>query len=74
MGVFDKLKEPVILKESSKAQEHLELLQQLLETAPANIKKDIEQDIKIINAGIFGKNAISIIHSVFQTLFGEREQ
>lgn len=58
MGLFDKLKEPVFLKESSSVKERLEELNLFLATAPSDIKPKIEQDIKMLEAGIFGEDNI----------------
>ncbi len=59
MGLFDKIKEPVILKKESSANAQLEQLQQMLGVATdAKIKAALEQEIKLVNAGIFGENTI----------------
>ncbi len=59
MGIFDKLKEPVILKEDSSATEHQKQLEQLLEEVEnAKIKAQLEHDIAAVNAGIYGENII----------------
>jgi hypothetical protein len=59
MGLFDKIKEPVFLKESSSASTQLAELQELAETAPSYIRARIEQDMKILSAGIFGEENIA---------------
>lgn len=59
MGMFDKIKEPVILKKDSSASAQLEQLQQLLgETTDAKTKVALENEVKLVNAGIFGENTI----------------
>lgn len=59
MGLFDKIKEPVILKKDSSASTQLEQLQQLLsEVTDAKMKALLENEIKLVNAGIFGENTI----------------
>lgn len=58
MGLFDKIKEPVFVKENSSMEEQLAALNAMLETAPPEIVKKIEQDIKLINAGNYGENNI----------------
>ena len=58
MGLFDKLKEPVFLKKTSSAKEQLEELNSFLVDAPSDIKSKIEQDIKMLNAGIYGEDNI----------------
>ncbi len=59
MGIFDKYKEPVFLKESSNAAEEIELLQSLLEKAPEDIQKQIQQDIRCLQAGKAGEDRIA---------------
>jgi len=58
MGLFDKLKEPVFLKETSSAKAQLEELKSFLATAPSDIKPKIEQDIKMLESGIYGEDNI----------------
>ena len=59
MGLFDKVKEPVILKKESSANVQIEQLQQMLGVVTdAKVKAALEQEIKLVNAGIFGENAI----------------
>jgi len=81
MGLFDKIKEPVFLKESSSASTQLAELQELAETAPSYIRARIEQDMKILSAGIFGEENIAfelrnshmpmiILHDLYLT-YGE---
>ena len=58
MGLFDKIKEPVFLKETTSAEAHLAALQELVKTATGEIAAKIEQDIKNINAGLFGESNV----------------
>ena len=62
MGLFDKIKEPVFLKEGSSAKEQLQALQQLLclaeELGAGEIKKQIEQEMRNLLAGIAGEEQI----------------
>lgn len=58
MGLFDKLKEPIFLKETSYANLQIEELKAFLEIAPNDVKLKIEQDIKILNAGVYGEENI----------------
>ncbi len=59
MGLFDKIKEPVILKENSSAKVQLEELEQLLVTVTdPKVKALIENDIVSIKAGIIGEDKI----------------
>ena len=59
MGLFDKIKEPVILKEDSTATQQLAELEQLFanETDPKT-KTMLETDIVAVRAGIYGENII----------------
>ncbi len=58
MGLFDKLKGPVFIKESSDAEEQLEKLELLHGKAEGELKKLIEQDIKLLNYGIAGEKSL----------------
>ena len=58
LSIFDKIKEPIFLKEDSSAIETLEKLKILTETAPPELKNKIEQDIKYISIGLHGENNI----------------
>lgn len=46
MGLFDKLREPVVLKEDSSAKKQLEQLDFYSKLAPESVKEQIEQDKK----------------------------
>jgi hypothetical protein len=59
MGLFDKLKGPVFLKETSDAKEQLEQLKELYTTAPNEIKEQIEQDINMLSYGINGEDNVA---------------
>lgn len=58
MGLFDKLNQPIFIKEDSNAAEQLQLLQGLYDQTQGAIKKQIEQDIKYISYGIKGEEQI----------------
>lgn len=58
MGLFDKLREPVVLKEDSDAKKQLEQLNNYLAISPATIKTQIEQDIKLLQIGLYGEEAV----------------
>lgn len=59
MWLFDKIKEPVILKESSSAKEQLQTLEQLLVTTnDPKTKSIIETGISYIKSGILGEDQI----------------
>jgi len=57
MGLFDKMTQPVILKEDSGLDKQLEQLQSFLqEPISDEMREQVEQDIRYIKAGIFGEN------------------
>jgi len=59
MGLFDRIKEPVILKEDSSAKEQLNVLERLLtETKDPKIKYALESEITAVKAGISGEDTI----------------
>lgn len=58
MGLFDRIKEPVFLKEDSSAEAQLLALQGLAKTASSSLAEQLEQEIKFVEAGIFGENNI----------------
>ncbi len=59
MGLFDKIKEPVILNEGSSAKNQLRALEQILtKIEDKNIRSQIESDIAAVKAGIFGEDTI----------------
>lgn len=58
MGLFDKIKEPIFLKEDSEAQVQLKQLQALQAQAAGELKEQLDEEITRINAGIFGEQAI----------------
>ena len=58
MGLFSKFKEPIFIKEDSSAQEQLEALHALKASADESLAAKIEQDIRNVEAGIFGENTV----------------
>ncbi len=58
MGIFDKLREPIVLKEDSDAKKQLEQLNNYLTISPPAIKSQIEQDIKLLQIGLYGEEAV----------------
>lgn len=58
MGLFNTLKEPVVLKEDSSAKTQLKQLEFYSKIAPESIKEQIEQDKKMLYYGIKGEEAI----------------
>jgi transposase-like protein len=78
MGLFDKMKEPIFLKETGSSNEQLEGLKALLPDAPQEIQVQIERDIKLLSAGMYGEEQIAfelknshmpmfILHDLFLT-------
>ncbi len=58
MGLFDKIKEPVFLKDTTDAEEQINLMEEFAKTAPDDVKKKIDYDIRLIKAGIKGEENI----------------
>jgi len=58
MRLFDKIKEPIFLKEDSSAVSQLLALQELASTASGILAEKLEHEIKCVEAGIFGENTI----------------
>lgn len=60
MGLFDRLREPVFLKESSKAIEQIEKLKELEPKLNSEGKEKIKKEIKCIEYGIIGEKILSL--------------
>ncbi len=59
MGLFDKIKEPIILKEDSSARRQLDQLEQIaVAVNDPKLKAMLENDIAAVKAGIFGEETI----------------
>lgn len=58
MGLFDKKKEPILLKESDSIPRQIQELRGLLDTATPQMKQRIEQDIKLLEYGKMGEDCI----------------
>lgn len=58
MGLFDKLREPIVLKEDSCAKEQIAQLNSVLQTVPSAMSSQIEQDIRLLQYGIYGEDAL----------------
>ena len=58
MGIFDKVKGPVFLKEDSNAEKQLLALQELAGKASGKLADQIEQEIRNVEAGIIGEKNI----------------
>lgn len=59
MGIFDKMKEPVFLKESSDAIRQLEVLRELEPKLTPSGQEKLSQDIKNLEYGVQGENQIA---------------
>ncbi len=60
MGMFDKLKAPIFLKETSSGAQQLVALQSIVnEVIDAQHRKQLEQDIKMISYGLKGEEQIA---------------
>lgn len=58
MGLFDKLKNPVFIKDDSEAEKQLATLQELKKNAAGKILEQIEQEISKVEAGIIGEKQV----------------
>lgn len=58
MSLFDKLKEPVFLKDDSEAQRQLTALRELREKATGELAEKIDEEISRVNAGVFGEQTV----------------
>ena len=58
MGLFDRLKEPVFLKDSSNAEQELAQLKELQSAATGDTAEELDLRIRLVEAGIRGENAI----------------
>jgi hypothetical protein len=58
MGLFDKIKGPVFLKDDSEAERQLIALQELRKTAAGALAEELDQEIRQVDAGIYGENAV----------------
>lgn len=58
MGLFSTPKEPVFLKEDSSALKHIECLKELYNQVNDEGKTEIENEIKLLEAGLYGENQI----------------
>lgn len=58
MQLFNKLKEPIIFKESNTLNTQVQQLEEYLQSAPESIKQSVERDISLLKYGIQGENNI----------------
>lgn len=58
MGLFDKIKAPVFLKDNSELEEQLAALKELRTSASGEIAEKIDAEIRNVDAGIFGEKSI----------------
>lgn len=58
MGLFDKIREPVFLKDDSEAERQLAALQELREKAAGELSEKLDEEIGRVNAGISGEKAV----------------
>ena len=59
MNLFNKLKEPIFLKEQSDAEHYISKLKVLYDSAPDKLKRKIENEIKFATLGEFGEQSIA---------------
>ncbi len=53
------IKNPTFIKDTSSAKDQLANLEKLIQIAPANIAKKIEQDMKMLSYGIYGEENVA---------------
>ena len=58
MGLFDKIREPIVLKEGDSLKKQLEELEHLHGQAEGNLKEKINKDIFAVKAGMAGEEQI----------------
>ncbi|TEB12302.1 Nuclease-related domain protein [Pelotomaculum sp. FP] len=58
-GRLINIKEPTFIRDECDAQAQIEKMEELKKTAPPEISKQIEQDIKILSYGISGENNVA---------------
>ena len=58
MGLFDRLKEPVFLKDNSNAEQELVQLKELRSVASGDVAEELDLRIRLVEAGIRGEHSI----------------
>ncbi|MCR4679779.1 MAG: NERD domain-containing protein [Lachnospiraceae bacterium] len=58
MGLFDKLKNPVFIKDDSEAERQLAALQELKKNATGKLLEQLEQEISKVESGIVGEKQV----------------
>ena len=58
MGLFDKLKEPVLYKDSDVLENQIEILEELKEKASGEIKNQIQKEIRLLEYGKKGEETV----------------
>lgn len=58
MGLFDKIKEPIFLKDDSEAERQLAVLQDLRKTVSGELADLLDDEIRQVDAGIFGERTV----------------
>lgn len=85
MGLFDKLREPIVLKEDSCAKDQIAQLNSVLQISSPDIRSQIEQDIRFLQYGLYGEEALMfelknshmpmyIMHDLFFEMNGLKTQ
>lgn len=59
MGIFDKIKEPIFLKDDHEAENQLNTLIELRKTASGKAADLLDEEISKVNAGIYGEKAVN---------------
>ncbi len=58
MGLFDKIRGPIFYKNDSEAERQLQALMELKQTASGEIADVIEQEVRLVEAGIVGEKQV----------------
>ena len=58
MGLFDKIREPVFLKDDSEAKVQLKALEELRKEAVGELAEELDDEISKVKAGIFGEDSV----------------
>ena len=58
MGLFDKIKDPIFLKDDSASVHQLATLQEIRKTAAGELAERLDEEIRQVDAGIYGEKAV----------------
>lgn len=58
IGLFDKIREPIFLKDDSEAERQLVALQEIRKTASGELADKIDEEIRQVDSGLYGEKAV----------------